>query len=72
MSRQLFGKQATDLGLLESAIVAGLIRAPSALSPWSNEDGALARSKVVLARMRQEGFISADAEQQAPTRRACA
>ncbi|HZM49375.1 MAG TPA: PBP1A family penicillin-binding protein [Vicinamibacteria bacterium] len=63
MSRQLYGKRAKDLGLLESAIVAGLIRAPSALSPWSNEEGALSRSRVVLARMRQEGFISAAAEQ---------
>ena len=70
MSRQLYGKRAKDLGLLESAIVAGLIRAPSALSPWSNEEGALARSKVVLARMRQEGFISAAAEQGANTARA--
>jgi len=65
MSRQLFSKRARDLGLLESAIVAGLIRAPSALSPWSNEEGALARSKVVLARMRQEGFISEEAEKKA-------
>jgi 1A family penicillin-binding protein len=63
MSRQLFGKRAKDLTLIESALVAGLIRAPSALSPWSNEDGALARSKVVLARMREEGFISPAAEQ---------
>jgi 1A family penicillin-binding protein len=63
MSRQLFGKRAKDLNLIESALVAGLIRAPSALSPWSNEEGALARSKVVLARMRQEGFISPAAEQ---------
>jgi 1A family penicillin-binding protein len=65
MSRQLFGKRARDLGLLESAIVAGLIRAPSALSPWSNEEGAMARSKVVLARMREEGFITADEERKA-------
>ena len=63
MSRQLFAKRAKDLSLIESALVAGLIRAPSALSPWSNEEGALARSKVVLARMRQEGFISPAAEQ---------
>jgi len=63
MSRQLFGKRAKDLSLIESALVAGLVRAPSALSPWSNEDGALARSKVVLARMREEGFISPAAEQ---------
>jgi penicillin-binding protein 1A len=65
MSRQLFNKRARDLGLLESAIVAGLIRAPSALSPWSNEEGALARSKVVLARMREEGFITEEAEKKA-------
>jgi len=63
MSRQLFAKRAKDLSLVESALVAGLIRAPSALSPWSNEEGALERSKVVLARMRQEGFISPAAEQ---------
>jgi 1A family penicillin-binding protein len=62
MSRQLFGKRARDLDLLEAAVVAGLIRAPSALSPWSNEEGALARSRVVLARMREEGFISSAAE----------
>ena len=65
MSQQLFSKRARDLGLLESAIVAGLIRAPSALSPWSNEAGALARSKVVLSRMREEGFIGAEAERKA-------
>jgi 1A family penicillin-binding protein len=63
MSRQLFAKRAKDLSLIESALVAGLIRAPSALSPWSNGDGALERSKVVLARMREEGFISPAAEQ---------
>ena len=63
MSRQLFAKRAKDLSLIESALVAGLIRAPSALSPWSNEEGALARSKVVLQRMREEGFINPAAEQ---------
>jgi penicillin-binding protein 1A len=65
MSRQLFAKRARDLGLLESAVLAGLIRAPSALSPWSNEEGALQRSKVVLMRMREEGFITPEAEQAA-------
>jgi 1A family penicillin-binding protein len=54
MSRSLFAKPAKDLNLAESALIAGVIRAPSALSPWSNFDGALARSEVVLARMRQE------------------
>src|SRR5687768_1499657 len=58
MSRHLFGRPAKTLTIGEGALIAGLARAPSALSPWSNLDGALARSHVVLARMRQEGFIS--------------
>src|SRR5207245_6087286 len=61
MSRKLFVKRARELNLAESALVAGLIRAPSALSPWSNIDGALKRSELVLAQLRQEGFISAAA-----------
>jgi penicillin-binding protein 1A len=65
MARDLFGKPARDVTLPEAALIAGLIRAPGALSPWSNLDGAVRRSHVVLARMRQEGFISADEEAQA-------
>ena len=38
---------------------------PSLLWPWSHYDRALQRSHVVLARMREEGFITAQAEQQA-------
>ena len=47
------------------AFIAGLIRMPSALWPWSHYDRALQRSHVVLARMRAEGFITPQAEQQA-------
>jgi 1A family penicillin-binding protein len=65
MSRSLFAKPSRDLGVAESALVAGLIRAPSALSPWSNWEGARERSQVVLARMREEGYITAAAERQA-------
>jgi penicillin-binding protein 1A len=69
LSRRLFGKTARDLDLAESAIIAGLIRAPNALSPWSNLDGALARSRVVLVRMREEKYITADQERQAGAER---
>ena len=62
MSRHLFGKPARDLNLAECALVAGLARAPSALSPWSNLDKALERSHVVLSRMRAEKFISEQQE----------
>ena len=65
MSRRVFGKPAKSLSLAESAFIAGLARAPAALSPWSNFDGALARSHVVLARMRDAGFITADDERAA-------
>jgi 1A family penicillin-binding protein len=58
MSRHLFGRPAKTLNLAECALVAGLARAPSTLSPWTNLDGAIARSHVVLTRMRDEGFIT--------------
>jgi len=60
MSERVFGKPARSLTLAESALIAGLARAPAALSPWSNLDEARARSHVVLARMRDERFISDD------------
>jgi penicillin-binding protein 1A len=62
MSQNLYGKPASRLTLPEASLVAGLIRAPSALSPWANLDGALDRSRVVLQRMREEGFITAAQE----------
>src|SRR6185295_2179376 len=65
MSRHLFGRPAKTLSLAESALIAGLARAPSALSPWSNLDGAIERSHVVLTRMREERFITQPQEQAA-------
>lgn len=58
ISRRLLGKPASDVNLAEAALIAGVIRAPSALSPWNNYEGALARSRVVLERMEQEKFIT--------------
>jgi penicillin-binding protein 1A len=58
MSENLFGKSAARLSLPEASMIAGLIRAPSALSPWTNYDGALERSHVVLERMQEEGVIT--------------
>src|SRR5438876_3218670 len=65
MSEHLFRKPAQSLTLAESAFIAGLLRAPSALSPWSNYDGALERSHVVLALMRDQELITAAQEQSA-------
>ncbi len=65
MSQNVFGKPAAELKLSESAFIAGLIQRPSALWPWSHYDRALRRSHLVLARMRQERFITPEAEEQA-------
>jgi 1A family penicillin-binding protein len=65
MSQRVFGKPARNLTVAESALIAGLARAPATLSPWSNLDGAIARSHVVLARMRDAGFIDAATERAA-------
>ncbi len=58
MSQHLFRRPAKSLNLAECALIAGLARAPSALSPWTNLERARARSHTVLARMREEGFIT--------------
>jgi penicillin-binding protein 1A len=65
MSRHLFGRPAKSLNLAECALIAGLARAPSALSPWTNLDRAIERSHVVLTRMREEGFITETQERTA-------
>ena len=62
MSEHLFRKPAAALTLPEAAFIAGLIRAPSALSPWSNYEGALERSHVVLAQMREQRLITPEQE----------
>ena len=58
MSQRVFGKPAKDLSIAESALIAGLARAPATFSPWNNPDESIKRSHIVLARMRDEGFIT--------------
>ena len=65
MSEHLFRKPASAVTLPEAAFIAGLIRAPSALSPWSNYDGALERSHLVLSQMRAQGLITPGQEEAA-------
>lgn len=65
MSESMYRKPASDLTLPEAALIAGLIRAPSTLSPWSNYEAALERSHVVLAQMRGEGFITREQDEAA-------
>lgn len=64
-AREFFGKSAADLTLAEAALVAGVIQAPSALSPRAHFDEARSRSRVVLSRMRAEGSITVAEERAA-------
>ena len=58
MSQHLYRKPAKSVTLAEAALIAGLLKAPSALSPWNNYDGALERSHLVLQRMTDLKFIT--------------
>ncbi len=53
-----FGKHAGDLSLGESAMIAGIVRAPSHFSPFKNLKGALRERDAVLARMVKVGKIT--------------
>ncbi|MGR4863029.1 multimodular transpeptidase-transglycosylase PbpC [Caulobacter sp. LARHSG274] len=60
-----FGKPASQLTLSEAALLASLPKAPSRLALTRDMGAALARSRLVLANMRQEGWITAEQERQA-------
>src|SRR5438477_10313750 len=57
-SRGYFGKPARDMTLSECATLAGLIKSPNRLSPWSDRNGSRDARNLALARMRDLGFIS--------------
>jgi len=61
-ARTYFDKNASDLNLAESAILAGLTQAPSRYSLFGNFDKAKGRQKYVLERMREEGYIKPEEE----------
>jgi penicillin-binding protein 1A len=56
-ARKYFGIPATRLGLMESALLAGMLKAPSRYNPAVAPDLAGARTSVVLANMVDAGFI---------------
>ncbi|WP_181708195.1 transglycosylase domain-containing protein [Chthonobacter rhizosphaerae] len=57
-ARRYFGKSARELTLGESAIIAGLLKAPSRYAPTRDPDLARERARLVLAAMAEEGYIS--------------
>jgi penicillin-binding protein 1A len=57
-SQFYFGKSVRDIDLAESAVLAGLFKAPTNYAPHSNPEASKARSNVVLYRMLDAGFIN--------------
>jgi penicillin-binding protein 1A len=57
-SRFYFGKDVKDLGLGESAMLAGVIQSPMRWSPVNHPVRAKERQRYVLRRMVEEGFIT--------------
>lgn len=73
-SRAYFGKNLADLSVAESAMLAGLPKAPSKYNPVVNPKRAALRQAYVLRRMNDLGYIddatrTAAVEQQLPVRR---
>jgi penicillin-binding protein 1A len=60
-----FGKELKDISIAESAMLAGLPKAPSAYNPVSNFRRAKIRQEYILQRMRDLGYISTEDYQKA-------
>jgi len=59
-SRGYFSKPAREMTLLECATLAGLIKSPNRLSPWSDKGASRDARNYALIRMRELGFIDAE------------
>ena len=56
-ARSYFGKPVTELNLTESALLAGLLKAPSRYNPRANSEASGERTKQVLNSMKAVGYI---------------
>jgi 1A family penicillin-binding protein len=56
-ARGYFGKPAREMSLTEAATLAGLIKSPNRLSPWSDRAASRESRNYVLGRMRDLGLI---------------
>lgn len=60
-----FGKNVSDLTLAQSSLLAGLPQAPSRYSPFRDPELAKGRQGEVLRRMREDGHITREQEEEA-------
>ncbi|WP_417516652.1 penicillin-binding protein 1A [Marinobacter sp.] len=66
-ARVYYNKPVNELSLAQMAMLAGLPKAPSAYNPLANPQRAMQRRDWILGRMKELGFISADAYELAIT-----
>jgi penicillin-binding protein 2A len=64
-ARNYFAKDVMDLSISESALLAGLIKAPSALNPYHHLEKATQRRNLVLAQMKKQGYLTNQQYEQA-------
>src|SRR6476659_8462522 len=57
-ARGYFDKPAREMSLSECATLAGLIKSPNKLSPWTDREASREARNFVLNRMRELGFIN--------------
>jgi 1A family penicillin-binding protein len=66
-ARGYFGKSAREMSLAECATLAGLIKSPNRLSPWSDGSASQEARNYALDRMRDLDFISREQSAKART-----
>jgi penicillin-binding protein 2A len=64
-AQNYFAKEVKDLSISESALLAGLIKAPSALNPYHHLEKATQRRNLVLLQMKNQGYITSQQYDQA-------
>ncbi|MFC0273654.1 transglycosylase domain-containing protein [Metabacillus herbersteinensis] len=57
-SKKYFNKNIENISISEAALLAGLLKAPSALDPYNNYKAAMERRNLVLNNMNEMGMIS--------------
>ncbi len=64
-ARLFFGKDVSNLSLVEAATIAGVIQSPSALNPFNNPERCRERRNVVIRSMATAGYVTPEIADQA-------
>jgi penicillin-binding protein 1A len=64
-ARGYFGVSAADLTASQAAALAGLLKSPNSLSPWTNVEASKANRDVVLRQMKDLGMLDTSAYREA-------